>query len=359
MSIWCSLMPAETTRWPSVSPRRHSTRSGRSLGRGLARVDPSSADTLIAFAAAPGQLALDGTDRNSPFATAFLRHVATSRDEISILFKSIARDVLEATGNEQHPQIVSAMTVNFYFQGGAATVTVNEGGGAQAAFDAAARIGTERAFQAIVDGFPNTVQASLALAAIEQMHEQAGATVDAPQDAVSASLIVNGSFERIDMETWPGGYWTPDGGSTAMPGWTVTGVSVDYVVAPYWQASDGVASLDLNGSTVVNGSYQGGVSQTFATVAGEQYVVQFDLAGNPDAGVQNLVVTASGATQNYSINTAGKTLAAMGYTAQQFVFTATGATSTLTFASADGAGDFQGPVIDNVVVTPSSVSSAE
>ena len=109
--------------------------------------------------------------------------LGASRDEISILFKSIARDVLEATGNEQHPQIVSAMTVNFYFQGGDATVTVTEGGGgAQAAYDAAARIGTERAFQAIVDGFPNTVQASLALAAIEQMHEQAGAGADtAPQ----------------------------------------------------------------------------------------------------------------------------------------------------------------------------------
>jgi choice-of-anchor C domain-containing protein len=329
------------------------TRSGRSRSRGLARVDPSSADTLIAFAAAPGQVALDGTDRNSPFATAFLRHVATSRDEISILFKSIARDVLDATRNEQHPQIVSAMTVNFYFQGGDATVTVNEGGGAQAAYDAAARIGTERAFQAVVDGFPNTVQANLALAAIEQMHQQTGAdTVAAPQSHLaSASLIENGSFERIDMETWAGGFWTPNGGSAAIPGWTVTGVSVDYVVAPYWQASDGIASLDLNGTTVVNGAYQGGVSQTFATVAGQQYVVKFDLAGNPDARVQNLVVTAPGETQSYSFNTAGKTLAAMGYTTEQFSFTATGATSTLTFASADGSGDYQGPVIDNVVVT--------
>ena len=175
-----------------------STRSARSLGRGLTRVDPRSANTLIAFAAAPGQVALDGTDRNSPFASAFLREVGSSREEISILFKAIARDVLEVTGNAQQPQIVSAMTVNFYFQGGDATVTVSEGvGGAQAAYDAAARIGTERAFQAIVDGFPNTVQASLALAAIEQMHEQAGVGADAePQpDAVSASLIVNGSFE--------------------------------------------------------------------------------------------------------------------------------------------------------------------
>ena len=96
-------------------------------------------------------MASDGTDRNSPFASAFLHHVATSREEISILFKSIARDVLDATANEQHPQIVSAMTVNFYFQGGDVTVTVSGGdGGAQAAYDAAARIGSERAFQAQV-----------------------------------------------------------------------------------------------------------------------------------------------------------------------------------------------------------------
>ena len=336
-----------------------STRSARSLGRGLTRVDPSSANTLIAFAAAPGQVALDGTERNSPFASAFLRQVGSSRDEISILFKAIARDVAEATGDEQHPQIVSAMTVNFYFQGGDATVAVTEfGNSGQAAYDAAARIGTERAHQAIIDGFPNSVQASLALAAIEQMHQQ-GAEVEAPAPESGASLIVNGSFERIDMETWPGGFWTPNGGSSAIPGWIVTGVSVDYVVAPYWQASDGIASLDLNGTTLVGGSYLGGVSQTFATIAGQQYVVRFDLAGNPDAREQSLVVTAPGTTQHFAVNTAGKTLAAMGYTAQQFTFTATGSTSTLSFSSADGLGDFQGPVIDNVVVTASRVSAGQ
>ena len=69
--------------------------------------------------------------------------------------------------------------------------------------------------------------------------------------------------------------------------------------------------------------------------------MQFDLAGNPDAGVQNLVVAAPGITQSYNVNTAGKTLAAMGYTAEQFSFTATEATSTLTFSSADGLGDYQ------------------
>ena len=92
-------------------------RSAGQVGRGLARVDPTSSNTLIAFAAAPGQVALDGTGRNSPFTSAFLENVAASDEEISILFKSIARDVLTETNQAQRPQIVSAMTVNFYFQG--------------------------------------------------------------------------------------------------------------------------------------------------------------------------------------------------------------------------------------------------
>src|SRR3981189_1979620 len=43
------------------------TKRSANLGRGLARIEPTSRDTLIAFAAAPGQVAADGNDRNSPF----------------------------------------------------------------------------------------------------------------------------------------------------------------------------------------------------------------------------------------------------------------------------------------------------
>jgi uncharacterized caspase-like protein len=57
------------------------------LGRGLARVDASGRDTLIAFAAAPGQEAIDGSDRNSPFTGALLRHLQSPGVEVSVMLK--------------------------------------------------------------------------------------------------------------------------------------------------------------------------------------------------------------------------------------------------------------------------------
>jgi len=55
------------------------------LGRGLARVEPSGRDTLVAFAAAPGQEAADGMGRNSPFTAALLQHMPKPGVEISVM----------------------------------------------------------------------------------------------------------------------------------------------------------------------------------------------------------------------------------------------------------------------------------
>ena len=51
------------------------TKRSANLGRGLARIEATGRDTLIAFAAAPGQEATDGSDRNSPFTAALLRRL--------------------------------------------------------------------------------------------------------------------------------------------------------------------------------------------------------------------------------------------------------------------------------------------
>jgi hypothetical protein len=85
------------------------------LGRGLARVEPSGRDTLIAFAAAPGQEATDGADRNSPFTTALLQHMPKPGLEVSVMLKEVAADVRRDTRNSQRPQQLSDMTRPFYF----------------------------------------------------------------------------------------------------------------------------------------------------------------------------------------------------------------------------------------------------
>ena len=86
------------------------------LGRGLARMEATGRDTLIAFAAAPGQEANDGGgDRNSPFTAALLKHLPTPGLEVSVMLKEVAADVRRDTRNGQRPQQLSDMTKAFYF----------------------------------------------------------------------------------------------------------------------------------------------------------------------------------------------------------------------------------------------------
>ncbi|MBN8920068.1 MAG: caspase family protein, partial [Rhizobiales bacterium] len=85
------------------------------LGRGLARVETKGRDTLIAFAAAPGQEAADGNGTNSPFTTALLRRLPQPGVEVSVMLKQVASDVRELTQNNQRPQQLSDMGRLFYF----------------------------------------------------------------------------------------------------------------------------------------------------------------------------------------------------------------------------------------------------
>jgi choice-of-anchor C domain-containing protein len=172
-------------------------------------------------------------------------------------------------------------------------------------------------------------------------------------------LLVNGSFDQIAGA--PGNYAVVAGGSTDITGWTVTGVGIDWLDNTYWEASDGLASLDLSG-TLFDGSfvYAGGIEQTFATTAGEQYTVTFDLAGNSYAqAIETVRVSAAGQSQDYSFDTAGHSNSDMGWIGQTFTFTATGTSTTLNFSSLDGSGDFAGATIDNVHVAAAGSSSIE
>jgi hypothetical protein len=92
-----------------------SARRSVSLGRGLAKVEATGHDTLVAFSAAPGQEASDGESRNSPFAASLLRHAPQPGLEVSVMLKLVAADVRQATRNAQRPQQLSDMTQAFYF----------------------------------------------------------------------------------------------------------------------------------------------------------------------------------------------------------------------------------------------------
>ena len=170
--------------------------------------------------------------------------------------------------------------------------------------------------------------------------------LSAPAHALS---FENGSFEQGVSNTGSGFTTLYGGDSTSLPSWIVTGRSIDYINSE-WVASNGSKSLDLDGNLNA-----GGVTQTFDTIAGKSYQVNFDLAGNPEGEptVKTLAVTAPNFSQNYSFDVTGHSFSSMGWTTKSFIFTASGSSSTLGFTSTTGSG--YGPALDNVTVTQTNV----
>jgi hypothetical protein len=84
-------------------------RSTRSVGRGLAKVDPTSPDTLIAFAAKAGSLAADGDGVNSPFTAALLRHLTSPGLDIRLALGNVRDEVLAATRPRQEPFVYGSL----------------------------------------------------------------------------------------------------------------------------------------------------------------------------------------------------------------------------------------------------------
>lgn len=167
--------------------------------------------------------------------------------------------------------------------------------------------------------------------------------------SAKANLLTNGSFEDATIN--PGGSFIEVlPGEEFITGWDVVEEDVHYM-GTFWEASDGIRSLDLDG--LIGSS--GGVSQTFSTVAGTLYNVTFDLAGNYANAptIKPMRVSADGQTQDFFFDVTGKGPSDMGWTMESWSFVADDTSATLQFLSlteANGLLEGWGAAIDNVAV---------
>jgi uncharacterized caspase-like protein len=81
----------------------------RSIGRGLAKIEPTSPNTLIAYSAKAGSTALDGDAKNSPFTMALAKHLTTPGLDVRKAFGFVRDDVLKTTGNRQEPFVYGSL----------------------------------------------------------------------------------------------------------------------------------------------------------------------------------------------------------------------------------------------------------
>jgi uncharacterized caspase-like protein len=84
------------------------------ISRGLAAIE-SGVGTLISFSTQPGNVALDGAGRNSPFARALIKHISSTSDDLSNILISVRNDVMSETQRKQVPWEHSALTGKFFF----------------------------------------------------------------------------------------------------------------------------------------------------------------------------------------------------------------------------------------------------
>lgn len=174
----------------------------------------------------------------------------------------------------------------------------------------------------------------------------AGCSEIAGTPAAQVDLLTNGSFE--DGPTIPSNssYATLPGGSGAIPGWVVTGGSIDYIGTAH-PPSDGQRAIDLDGAFST-----GGISQTMTTTTGARYVVTFDLSGNPEGAptVKRVRVSIGDLSEDFSFDSTGQSRSDLTWTTVSFTFEATSTSATLAFTSLSPVGNSWGPLVDHVSV---------
>ncbi|QOZ23152.1 caspase family protein [Bradyrhizobium sp. CCBAU 51753] len=94
---------------PFAAKMSRSLATRATAGSGLGRIEPVG-NVLVAYAARDGTTALDGDERNSPFAAALLRNIETPGVEVTFMFRNVRDDVMEATRNAQQPFVYGSLS---------------------------------------------------------------------------------------------------------------------------------------------------------------------------------------------------------------------------------------------------------
>src|SRR6266403_1475212 len=85
------------------------TVASRAIVRGLAKIEPTSPNMLIAYSAKAGSTAADGDGKNSPFTVALSKYLTTPGLDVRRAFGFVRDDVLKNTSNRQEPFVYGSL----------------------------------------------------------------------------------------------------------------------------------------------------------------------------------------------------------------------------------------------------------
>jgi tetratricopeptide (TPR) repeat protein len=113
----CRDNPLAKTASAGAAGRSVAAAGGLAAPTGVGKGAAAGAGTLIAFATAPGQIALDGEGANSPFSTALVRHMPTPGLEVQQMLTRVRADVVSSTRSKQVPWSNSSLLGEVYLAG--------------------------------------------------------------------------------------------------------------------------------------------------------------------------------------------------------------------------------------------------
>ncbi|QQO19191.1 caspase family protein [Bradyrhizobium diazoefficiens] len=152
------------------------TVASRGIGRGLAQVEPTSPNTLIAYSAKAGFTAQDGDGANSPFTVALSKHLTTPGLDVRRAFGFVRDDVLKSTGNKQEPFVYGSLggedvpLVPVKVTAAAAVAPApNPQADIRRDYELALQVGNKAAWDAFLAQHPDGFYASLAKLQVEKI----------------------------------------------------------------------------------------------------------------------------------------------------------------------------------------------
>jgi len=180
--IMMSLQPAKRLRLVLLDSCRENpflnrmkvSKATRSLGRGLARVEPEN-NTLVAYAAKGGQIAQDGAGENSPFTSALLKHLAVPGLDVRLALGRVRDEVLKSTANKQEPFVYGSLGGESISLVPAPVQAASEPlSDIKGDYELVERIGTRKAWEAFLASHKEGLYAELARAQLAKLTQGGG-----------------------------------------------------------------------------------------------------------------------------------------------------------------------------------------
>ena len=171
------------------------TLAARGIGRGLAQIEPSIPNTLVAYSAKAGSTAQDGDGSNSPFTIALSQHLTMPGLDVRRALGFVRDDVLKSTGNRQEPFVYGSL-------GGedVPLVPVKAAPSASSApppqaemrhdYELAVQIGNKDAFNLFLAQYPDGYYANLAKLQLAKIAAEEMRVAATERVRASANLVV-------------------------------------------------------------------------------------------------------------------------------------------------------------------------